>query len=294
MLKDKDYIGISYVSVIKLAPAGRLTNSAWRKEEVMGYLIFFVIVLALIAVLVLLVTQSRTEVKPATALVYNNMWTGQPDVVFPGTGFIVPGIHRILEREVSLKNEAENPSNVNLITGDGIELEVDYIVRRLQVGCPNPEKTTNWEDLKKCVIKAVTIINYSGRRDKILTRIVARLQEALQRRTVNELFSEIDVKTGKRGKVNKEVMQTIETEVNTKLRDDIVTTEWGFWVEIDLEDYNLPIVIRKAREQRSSAEIAGSALKEKATAAGVKPEWLIVGEALSSIFGNRKKGGDKE
>jgi len=263
----------------------------------MGYLLFFAFVLILVAVLVLFVTQSRTEVKPATALVYNNMWTGCVSVLLPGTGFIIPGVHRILEKEVSLKNEAENPDNVNLITGDGIELEVDYIVKRLQVGylgmiAQNVDKNL----LEAAVIKATTKISYAKRRDLALTRIVAQLQNFLEHRTLNELFPEADLETGKLGKVDKEVMQTIEDDVNASLRNDIIITEWGLLTEIDLEDYSLPAVIRRAREQRSSAKIAGNALKEKAEAAGVKnPEWFILADALSGIFGNKnKKGGDKE
>ncbi|OGI57629.1 hypothetical protein A2906_00135 [Candidatus Nomurabacteria bacterium RIFCSPLOWO2_01_FULL_37_25] len=262
----------------------------------MWILLFVAFTLGVIAILVLLIMESRTEVKPATALVYNNMWTGRTDVVLPGTGFIIPGIHRVLEKEVSLKNEAENPSNVTLITGDGIELEVDYIVRRLQVGYPKMpglnDPNLDLGRLKNCIIQVTTVINYAKRRDAVLTRIVAKLQESLEKRTLNELFPDADLKTGTTGKVDKQVMHLIEEEVNNALREDLVTKEWGFWTEIDLEDYNLPAVIRKAREQRSSAEISGKALAEKATAAGVKPEWLIVGEAFSDFFG-RKKGGEK-
>ncbi|MFA6353905.1 MAG: SPFH domain-containing protein [Candidatus Paceibacterota bacterium] len=258
-------------------------------------LIFIAFVLILVSVLLLLVTQSRTEVKPATALVYNNMWTGETEVVLPGTEFIVPGIHRILEKEVSLKNEAENPSNVNLITGDGIELEVDYIMRRLQVGYLDMPSVPDIKLLKGAIVKAATKINYANRRDLVLTRVVAHLQEALEHKTLNDLFPEADLTNGKSGKVDKEVMEEMEKEINIKLGNDIVTTEWGFWVQIDLEDYNLPAVIRKAREQHSSAEIAGEALKRKAAAAGVKnPVWFIIADAITSIFGDRKEKGGKK
>src|SRR3989344_5435998 len=67
---------------------------------------------------VLLFTEYRAEVKPASALVYNNQWTGATNALLPGTHFLVPGVHKRLE-EVTIRNEAKNPSNVMLFTGDG-------------------------------------------------------------------------------------------------------------------------------------------------------------------------------
>lgn len=254
----------------------------------MEFLLFVVVVLALIAALVLLVMQYRVEVKPATALAYNNMWTGTPDCVLPGTDFLIPGIHRILEQEVSLRNEPENPSNVTLITGDGVELEVDYIVRRLRVGYPEmPEPGDPRVDrarLQQCVIRAVTAISYGKRRDAILTRVVALLQEEMEGRTINDLFPGTDMVTGTIGQIDEDLMSQIEQAVNDSLLTDLVTTEWGFWVEIDLEDYDLPAVIRKAREEQSAAEIAGKAIADKAKAAGVDPRWIVAGDAVAGIF----------
>jgi len=261
-------------------------------------LVFVVFVLSLISILVLLVMESRREVKPATALVYNNMWTGKTYCMLPGTGFLIPGIHRILEREVSLQNEAQNPSNVTLITGDGIELEVDYIVRRLMVGYPKMPSLSDKEHrvlLGEAVVKAVTAIKYAERRDAILTRIVAQLQAALTQYRLDQLFPGTNLGQGQVGKVNKELMTHIEEMVNEALRGDLVTLEWGFWVEMDLEDYNLPDTIRKAREQRSSAEMAGKAIADKAAAAGVDAKWLVVADAIGDIFRGRvtKTGGEK-
>lgn len=257
----------------------------------MEELLFIVVILMLVAGLIILVTVSRTEVKPATALVYNNIWNGKTFCVLPGTEFIIPGIHRVLEREVSLRNEAENPDNVELITGDGIELEVDYIVRRLRVGYPGMPANiddANPDKLKEAVIKAVTAISYSERRDKVLTRIVARMQEEVKSRTYAELFQDADIENGKVGKVNKVLMKSLEEEVNILLSTDIVSVGWGYWVEMDLEDYNLPARLRQAREASASADMAGKAIADKATAAGVDPRWIIAGETLGNIFG---KGG---
>ncbi|MEX2029127.1 MAG: SPFH domain-containing protein [Candidatus Paceibacterota bacterium] len=259
----------------------------------MWILLFVAFTLGVIALLVLLVLEARKEVAPATALVYNDIWTGRTYCALPGTVFIVPGIHRVLEREVSLRNEAENPSNVELVTGDGIELEVDYLVRRLQVGYPEmpdlDDPALDRKRLRECVIQAVTAIKYAERRDAILTRIVAYLQESLEKRTLNNLFPGVDLTTGMVGTVDVGVMQIIEEEVKTALLDDLVTQEWGFWVEIDLEDYNLPTIIRKARERSSAAEIAGKAIADKAKAAGVNPEWLVAGQAIADIF-NKGQG----
>jgi len=262
----------------------------------MWLLLYGAFVLLVIAMLALLLLESKVEVKPGSALSYNNIWTGKTHAILPGTDFIIPGIHKVLEREVSLRNEAENPSNVKLVTGDGVELEVDYIVRRLQVGYPGMpalnDGSLDQARLQWCVIQATTVITYSKRRDAILTRAVAKLQEAVDKRTLNQLLPGTDLETGKVGKVDETVMEQIEREVNRALSDDLVTQEWGFWVEIDLEDLNLPKKIMDARESRSAAEIAGKAIKDKADAAGVKPEWLIVLETLGNIFGG-KRGGDK-
>ncbi len=268
----------------------------------MGVLIFLAITLGAIALLILLVTTSRTEVKPGCALVYNNIWTGNPRCVLPGTDFIIPGVHRVLEKEVSLKNEAQNPSNVPLITGDGIELEVDYIVRRMQVGFPGmPEfkklSQVDREKLKSCAVLAVTEINYGDHRDKVLTRMVAHLQSFMEKRTYNELFEDADLEKGEPGKVNAQAKDDIETSVNEALKGDIATLQWGFWNEIDLEDYNLPETLRRAREQKASAKMRGQALKEKLTSAGLQNEeataWagkIAFGEAIGEAIGNALHG----
>ncbi len=261
----------------------------------MWILLYLALMLSAIAVLVLLVTEYRTEIRPAIAMVYNNIWTGKTHCALPGTKIIIPGIHRVLRREVSLRNEAENPANVNLITGDGIELEVDYILRRFQVGYPEmpglEDPALDEDKLEGAVIKAVTAIEYEKRRDKVLTRVVAELQESLEKRTLNELFPGTDLKTETTGTIDKNLMEEMEDEVNAALSCDIVTKEWGFWIEMDLEDYNLPIIIRKAREKSSSAEISGRALANKAKAAGIQPEWLVLAETVSSLLQGQKGGG---
>lgn len=254
------------------------------------FIVLTSLVLVIVGIVALVATEARMEVKPASALVYSNIWTGEVGAILAGTGFIVPGFHKILEKEVSLRNEAENPSNVKLITRDGIELEVDYIVRRLQVGYPDMDRhgPPNPILLKEAVVKAVKGVNYKNRRDLILTRIVAHLQHAFGERTYPELFSGGDLKTGKVGEVNKGTMKAIEEAVNASLVTDIVTKDWGFWVEMDLEDYNLPATLREAREASSSAEMAGKALHDKAKAAGIDPRWLVIGDALADIFGRKK------
>ena len=261
----------------------------------MFIMLFIAGVLVILAIIAQLLLNARIEVRPATALVYNDIWSGDTDVVFAGTEFIIPGIHRVLEKEVSLRNEAENPSNVNLVTAEGVDLEVDYIVRHLQVGYPGMPSLTDprmdYRRLKLCVIQSVTEIDYAKRRDKILTRIVAKLQESVDKRTVNELFPGTDLKTGIVGKLDKGVMEKIEDEVNEALLLDQVTKTWGFWVEIDLEDYNLPTIIAKAREQQSAAEIGGKAIQDKAKAAGVEPIWVLLTDALSNLLGPKSGGG---
>ena len=282
---------------------GAHTKSAkGAREAYMWLLLLLALILMMVAVALLLLTEYRMEVKVATALVYNNIWTGRTGCFLPGTNFLIPGIHKVLEKEVSLKNEAENPSNVSLFTADGIEIEVDYIVRRLQVGWPDMPKyeamsTETREHLGECAIWATTRIKYGERRDKILTRVVARLQEALESRTLNQIFLEADLKTGE-SKCNLIEMVKIEDETNKALLKDIVTTEWGFWVEIDLEDYNLPAIIRRAREKGSSAEIAGRAIKTKLEHAGV-PEnarglWAGIATIAETLIGAIKNEEKKE
>src|SRR3989338_10932173 len=124
----------------------------------------------LLVVLVLLLTEYRAEVKPASALVYNNQWTGATNALLPGTHFLVPGVHRRLE-EVTLRNEARNPSNVMLFTGDGIELEVDYIIRRQQIGYPSTDPVLRARFardprlLRERAVMAATAIDYKNRND---------------------------------------------------------------------------------------------------------------------------------
>ncbi len=254
-----------------------------------------------------LLIEARMEVKPATALVYNNMWTGKTRCFLPGTNFLIPGIHRKF-KEVSLRNEAQNPSNVELFTGDGIGIQVDYIIRKLQVGYPEmkslDDKTLTKKDqdsLKESVIKATTNIDYDERKDKILTRVVAKLQERIEERTANDLFEPEENKeentdnsppkkpdAEKARKKNKAEKNNLENQVNEDLRKDQVTTEWGFLVEMDLEDFNLPKIISAAREEHSAAKIAGEAIAEKAKEAGVHPSIVIITDALKSLF-NKKE-----
>lgn len=264
--------------------------------EVILFIVFILILIGIAAIL--LNPEYRKEVTPTTALVYNNKWNGEVECILPGTEFISPGVHTVLEAEVSLLNEAQNPNDVKLVTADGIEIDVDFIMRHFRVGYrdmpPIGDPAMDTDRLKACIIQAATAISYKDRTDKVLTRVIAILQASIERRTLNELFPGTDINTGKIGKVDNNLMSDIEQEVNIALRTDIVTTEWGFWVEIDLEDYNLPAEIRKARERRSSAEISGKALKDKAQAAGIRPEWFVLGEAISDIFSrNNKKGDDK-
>ena len=219
------------------------------------------------------------EVRPATVVVYNNQWTGKTGAFLPGTHFMVPGVHKRLE-EITLRNEAKNPSNVMLYTGDGIELEIDYIIRRQQIGSPTAE----------CAIQAATAINYKERDDKIQTRIVALLQQELEKIRFNDLFLGADLAAGDAGTKNNQLKQDIEAEVNKFLARDIVTTEWGFVIQIDLEDYNLPEQLRKAREQKVSATMEGAALKEKLQALGAAddPElkkWLLLADAGADALG---------
>jgi len=267
-------------------------------------MLFLALIFGLAAIAMQMFTKQRKEVKPATALVYNNMWTGQPECILPGTDFTLPAIHRDL-KEVKLINEVENPSNVKLITGDGVEIEVDYIVRRNQIGWPGMrDYSPRWpaadkERLRRCAIRAVTAIDYDERRGKILTRVVARLQEAIEHRRLNDLFEKANPKTGEAGKIKTEEKLHIEDEVNAALVEDIVGEKgWGFWVEIDLEDYNLPAVIRQARERKSSAKMAGKAMKEQLTAAGVSKgevgkyaAWATIAETIANAL-RGKKGGE--
>ncbi|KKW48135.1 MAG: hypothetical protein UY99_C0012G0013 [Parcubacteria group bacterium GW2011_GWA1_59_11] len=267
----------------------------------------------LLVVLVLLLTEYRAEVKPASALVYNNQWTGATNALLPGTHFLVPGVHKRLE-EVTLRNEAKNPSNVMLFTGDGIELEVDYIIRRQQVWDPGVgtfNADGGWQPIPleqlrgaqrgmiaRRAVMAATAINYRERDDKIQTRIVAALQAELDKKRYNQLFMGADLATGEAGLRNDAERRDIEQKVNDILRQDICTTEWGFVIQMDLEDYDLPERLRKAREQKVSAQMEGTALKEKldALGAGNDPElkkWLVIGEvvgdALGRTFGGKGK-----
>lgn len=255
-------------------------------------LIFLVFVLALISILILLITQYRIEVKPATALVYNNQWTGKTSCVLPGTDILVPGIHKVLEKEVSLRNEAQDPSKVAVITADGIEIEVDFIIRRLQVGYPKmpPEfKDQDKKLLKKAVVKAVVAIDYKDHVNKILSRILAQLKESVGKHAYNSLFVDSDLEKGEPGKFDENKKDVIKKEVNEELLKDVATIEWGFWVEMDLENISLPEGPRKTREQSASAKMAGQAIADKSKAAGISPSVLVIADALSGLF----KGGGK-
>ena len=268
----------------------------------MGNILFLLGMVGMILmILVLLLTEYRVEVKPATAMVYNNRWTGCANTFLPGTHFMVPGIHQRLE-EVTLRNEARNPSNVMLFTGDGIEMEVDYIIRRQQIGYPSTDPVLRarfaWDPrlLRERAVMAATAIDYKSRNDLIQTRIVAALQMALEARAFEELFPGSNLGAGVVGKIDKYKKDELEAEVNAELARDPVTQEWGFAIEVDIEDYDLPEKLRKVRETRVSAEMEGAALKSKMDALGVAdPEtkrWLLIADAASDAIG-RAFGGKK-
>ena len=264
-----------------------------------GILLFFGVVGLLLLALTLLLTDYRVEVKPATAMVYNNQWTGRPGAFLPGTHIMIPFVERRLE-EVTLRNEARNPSNVMLFTGDGIELEVDYIIRRQQIGYPSTDPVLRARFardprlLRERAVMAATAIDYKNRNDLIQTRIVAALQQELERHTYNELFPGADITKGEAGKLDERRKNEIEEAVNRELARDPVTQEWGFAIEMDLEDYDLPDRLRRARERKVSAQMEGTALREKAAAAGINPTVFVVADALSDIFRTAKDTKDKK
>lgn len=253
--------------------------------------------LIVIAILMLLLVGYKVEVPPATALVYNNIWTGKPDCVLPGTETLTPGLDRILEKEVSLRNEAQDPKKVEFTTKDGIPIEVDFLIKRQQVGFPGmPNRLEDFDKtqkklLKEAAIKAVTKITYKDRESVILSRHIAVLKETLGQHTYNELFQDANLAEGDSGKLNKIFMKKIEKEVNEELLKDEATTEWGFWNELDLENINLPEILRKSREQSASANMAGKAIADKANAAGVDPTVMVIADALFGFLGSNRGGG---
>ncbi len=266
-----------------------------RKENKMflWFLVIVAILLVVVAIIVLLLTEYKIQLPLSRGEVYINLWTGKPRCALWGTTFLVPGIHKPLEKELSFLNDPDDPPATPVVTADGIDIEFDWVYRHLQVGYPGmPELTSDDLDtelLKQCGVKVVTAIKYSDRKKNAYGRVLALSKRVFGKYKYNQLFKDSDLSKDKPGEKDKDLLEEIAAEINEFLRVDEVAKSWGLWVEIDPEDINLPAKARKTREENATADMAGEAVDRKAKKAGVHPAIVMLADAISNLFGKGDK-----
>ncbi len=225
-----------------------------------------------VAAITLFLKEGLIEVGPKRAVVYKNIWTGKPDALLPGMHQIIPGKHKKLI-EVTLENEPSDPSSVTVITSDGTEIDVDYVIYTQQVAGGKIDE----EDIKKAVVKVGTEINYEKRRELAIDRIKARFQDYFSGVPIEDILSR-DI-----GKVNKKLIEEAEGVVNKYLEKDI-EDQWGLKVEIQVQNIRPPEKLSEVAEEAASAEREGERIKVKAEKAGIKDaRWVLIGDALYDV-----------
>lgn len=235
--------------------------------------IIVVALLFLAAVAVLIFQEGKVEVDPKKSVVYKNVITGNPFAYFAGLHFFIPGLHKRLA-DVTLQNEPSDPPLTRVITGDAVNVDVDYVIFTQLVINP---------------VLAATKIDFVKRRELIIARIEAFMQNHFLDASMEDIFTAVDSKAV----VNKSFVKGIENLINTDLERD-VEAEWGICVKAEIENVIPPQKVAEVAEESATAEKEGKRIKTKAEAAGI-PAWLsAVGDIFSDVARTRgPKGGKK-
>ncbi len=224
------------------------------------------------ALITLIFKEGLIEVDPRRNWVIKNIWTGIPRALDPGTHLIIPGWEEKL-MEVTLENEPSDPRNAKVITGDAVEIEVDYVIFHQEV--------VN-------AVMAATVIDYKKRTNLIEKRIVAYFQNEFSGHSLEEFFTGDELKKT----LDKDILKTIEDNINGLLVSDVKNV-WGIMVEIQIENLRLPDKAREVAEEAATAEKEGKRIAVKAKSAGVAPELVVWGDiaydVARAIVGGLKK-----
>jgi|GEM_PF-5682947 len=231
-------------------------------ELLVNIVLFLLGGLLIAAAVIIFFKEGQIEIGPKRAVVVKNIWTGIPHALFAGTYLIIPGVEKKM-LEVTLENEPSDPDIITVITSDGVEIGVDFVIytQRILVTA-------------EAVVKAATVINYAKRRDLIIARIKAILQDYFSGIPIEDIFS-VD-----EGKVNKTLIKDAETEADNRLKQD-VEDQWGIEVKIQIHNIKPPDKLLEVAEESASAQKEGERIATKAKAAGdVDPRWVIVGDMI--------------
>jgi len=183
----------------------------------------------------------------------------------------MPGLEKSIS-EVTLENEPSDPPVTNIITADGIEVGIDYIISDQIVVDP---------------VKVATEIAYGNRASFIVTRLKGYFQDAFADIKAEDLLFDHNGKTV----MNKKKQKAIEREVNDSLKE--IEESWGIIVKIELENLILPEKLMEVAEESGTAEREGERIRKKAEKAGVAPELMTITDALTDIVRAFRNGGKK-
>jgi regulator of protease activity HflC (stomatin/prohibitin superfamily) len=245
------------------------------EEDEMGIFIFCSIIAAVgmlaAGIVILFFKEGQVEVGPNRSIVYKNLWTGEAKALGKGLWILIPGVYKKIV-EVTLENETSDPQKCTVITGDGVSIDLDYVIYTQKVVEP---------------VKVATEINYEKRRDLILNRIKAYIQD----QTTKYSTEDIVIKEGLKTKIKKDLLDEIERAVNQSLTSE-VESPWGIKTEIQIQSMDLPEKLKEVVEEAATAEKEGERIRVKAEKAGV-PSWLVaLGDIVYDVF-RTSKGGKK-
>lgn len=285
----------------------------------LGYFFWFKVLtvvaglgLAIAAAVVLLVKEGLTEVGPMRAQVYKNTWTGRARALLPGTSFIIPGIEKRLT-EITFADEPSSQNPTKVITADGVEVTIDYVIFHQKVGGKVEEGTkklvdtdnvSNEDDLSESAVKVATKIDYNQRTSLVVNRVKAYIQNEFSQARTEHIYGTRATEeapttpatpatpTTPVPTVSKEFIEEKETAINALLQRE--REEWGLLVVIEIENIRLPEKLAEVAEEVATATKEGKKIKDKAEAAGVPTEWVLVGDivtdALRALTGTGKGG----
>lgn len=223
--------------------------------------------LLIAAVVILFYKEGFIEVNPVRAMVVKNIWTGKPRALKAGAHQIIPGWEKRLV-EVTLENEPSDPQSLKVITADGVEVGVDCVIYTQKV-----------KDDDESIIKAATKINYNQRKQLIIERLKARLQDVFADIYIEDFFSK------ETNKKNSQILEQAEKIVNTALSQDVENGEegWGIKVDIQIQNVDLPEKLMEATEEMATAAKEGEKIKVKAEKAGVPAYLMVIGDIAYDI-----------
>lgn len=229
------------------------------------------------ALIIVLFKEGLIEISPKRAVVYKNLWTGEAHALLPGTHLIIPGIHKRLPLEITLENEPSDPQIVKSFTNDGAEIGVDFVVFTQKI-VEDKDETA----VKNAIVKAATAIDYKNRNTLILSRIKAFIQDMAITLSLEDIVKD--------GKLDAKKLKEIEDHINDSLLKS-VKEEWGFDVDVQIENIQLPEKAKEVVEEAATAEKEGARIKTKADKAGVDPRWIVAGDMVYDAIRALKGGG---